>query len=113
MALCRARADPAHVPTVPAPSPGYVVYVIGYEYYGNFTTIYFSVDYGAKWSSLYTPGQAVGDHPLVVEADAQDIGMIYVGTGGRGFYYYDASADILEALLECEREYDATGRRLR
>jgi hypothetical protein len=66
-----------------------------------------SVDLGHTWVRLAgdaspTPAQGLGDSPYVLEASEAQPGVLYVGTGGRGAYWRDVSADLRAALLACE-----------
>lgn len=69
--------------------------------------LYGSIDFGHSWIPLAganssTPTQGLGDSPLVLEASAKDAGVLFVGTGGRGAFVRDVSADLRAALLACE-----------
>jgi xyloglucan-specific exo-beta-1,4-glucanase len=82
-------------------SAAYVVYGVGTMSYTGGPGLYMSVDYGNTFTELTTPAQKLGDSASVVEASLQNPGLVFVGTDGRGAFYYDASSDILEALERC------------
>jgi len=115
-ALCAARgaraaaaAGRAPLPGAPAAGAGYVVYALGLRDYATPAALYASVDYGHSWRALSganstTPEQGLGDSPYVLEASAKDVGTLFVGTGGRGAFWRDVSADLRAALLACEDE---------
>ncbi len=96
-----------HYPSPNCLSTAYAVYVLGTQKYGGISSLYASVDFGASWVALAganssTPTQGRGDMPTVLEASAQQPGVLFVGTGGRGAYWRDVSADLRAALLGCE-----------
>jgi hypothetical protein len=94
-------------PPLPAPGAGagYAVYAVGTRAYGEQAALYGSVDAGANWALLAggnaTPGNALGDSPYVLEASKRDPGVLFVGTGGRGAWWRDVSAELRAALLAC------------
>ena len=45
--------------------------------------------------------------PNALEASLAQPGLLLVGTDGRGAFYADASAAIMAALEECERDAEA------
>ncbi len=84
------------------------MYVLGELAYGAPSALFASIDFGSTWFPLSganssTPAQGLGDSPAVLEASAQQPGVLFVGTGGRGAYWRDVSADLHAALLDCER----------
>ncbi len=98
-------------PTSDAAAPlGYAAYALDLHNGSTFTQPYVSVDYGLSWTSLFSvdpaPAVALGDAPAVLPAQMaasrQQPGTVFVGTGGRGIFYYNASAEIVRALLACD-----------
>jgi hypothetical protein len=96
------------VPAVSADgrASAYAVYVVGARAYHEASALWMSVDMGHSWIRLSggnaTSDQALGDSPTVLEASAQHPGTIMVGTGGRGIFERNVTAQIAAALLECE-----------
>jgi hypothetical protein len=112
-ALCTAKqaakALEEGLPALPvpaAPSAGYAVYVLGNQKYGDAAALYASVDFGHSWIALSganaTAEQGLGDYPSVIEASAKDVGVVYVGTGGRGLFGRNVTSTLAAALLACE-----------
>jgi hypothetical protein len=85
---------------------GYAVYVFGIQAYDQPTALYASIDFGHTWIQLsggnVTAEEALGDSPTVLEASAKDVGVVYVGTGGRGLFERNVTAQLTTALLACE-----------
>ena len=48
------------------------------------------------------PENGLGDSPVVIEPSSKDIGTVFIGTGGRGIFYRNVTADLQAALLACE-----------
>lgn len=89
-------------PASTATSAAYAVYAVGQLSYNDAQYgVYGSVDYGNTWVALTTATQGLGDDPNVVEASLQSPGTIFVGTEGRGAFYSDVSAVLMEALEAC------------
>jgi hypothetical protein len=82
-----------------------VVYVLGIVSYNTSSALYASVDAGHSWIALSganaTPAQGLGDSPVVLEASLAQPGLIFVGTGGRGAFWRDVSAELKAELLRC------------
>jgi hypothetical protein len=118
-ALCAARAARAAAAAGRPPLPAlagaaYAVYVIGARDYDEPSALFASVDLGHSWQPLSganstTPAQGLGDTPTALEASAKQPGVLYVGTGGRGVFARDVSAELVAALLACERAEVAEG----
>ena len=116
-ALCAERgaraAAAAGRPPLPAPAgAAYAVYVIGERDYNEPSALFASVDLGHSWvplsgASSPTPTQGLGDTPTALEASAKEPGVLYVGTGGRGVFARNVSAELVAALLACEGEWGA------
>jgi len=112
-ALCAARGARAAAAAGRAPLPtpagaAYAVYVIGERDYAEPSALFASVDLGHSWLPLSganstTPAQGLGDTPTALEASAKEPGVLYVGTGGRGIFARNVAADLVAALLACER----------
>lgn len=99
--LCAAgRSHAASAASGAAPA-GYAVYLFGIVGSDTFTQAYVSVNMGASWTSLHQAGQGLGDQPSRMTASRQQPGMVFVGTGGRGIFYYNASAEIRDAVKSC------------
>jgi hypothetical protein len=90
------------LPLASAAGPSYVVYAVGELMYQGAITVVVSADYGKTWKTLTTPAQGLGDSPNVVDVSLQSPGTVFVGTEGRGTFYLDASATLLEMLEACE-----------
>lgn len=107
-AAAASGAQPLPAPRAPADggAAGYAVYAIGTHNYAEPTALYASIDAGHSWLQLSgfnsTPAQGLGDSPYVLEADLAQLGTLYVGTGGRGAFKSDVSAELRAALLACE-----------
>eukprot|EP00040_Diaphanoeca_grandis_P027314 m.155105 g.155105 ORF g.155105 m.155105 type:complete len:827 (+) comp30924_c0_seq6:1734-4214(+) len=116
--LCgqRAAADAKVLghPELPLPPPtrsgapaSYVVYALGERNYGQPSALFASIDFGHSFFQLSggnaTASQGLGDSPTVLEASAKDVGVIYVGTGGRGVFSRNVTAELMNALLACEQ----------
>ena len=81
--------------------------MIGERDYNEPSALFASVDLGHSWVPLSgpsspTPMQGLGDTPTALEASAKEPGVLYVGTGGRGVFARDVSAELVAALLACE-----------
>ncbi|MCM1984696.1 hypothetical protein [Lyngbya confervoides] len=51
------------------------------------TGIFYSNDQGQTWTNISEPKTPIGARPRTMEASPQQIGLIFIGTNGRGIYY--------------------------
>lgn len=84
-----------------AAGPAYVVYAAGSAVWGAYQGVFASVDYGNSWRELTTADEMLGDSVGVLEASLASPGVLTVGTDGRGAFYIDATAILLEELSKC------------
>ncbi|MFB2918575.1 hypothetical protein [Aerosakkonema funiforme] len=50
--------------------------------------IFRSLDRGKTWTNIGDRHQPIGNNPQVMAASKQQFGLVFIGTGGRGIYYY-------------------------
>lgn len=63
------------------------VYVYG-KITGMGDGIFRSLDRGKTWKNIGDPKKPIGKDPNSMEASKQEYGLVFVGTSGRGIYYY-------------------------
>lgn len=51
------------------------------------TGVLMSTDQGTTWSSIHETQVQIGAQPRIMEASKQHLGLIFIGTNGRGIYY--------------------------
>jgi hypothetical protein len=49
--------------------------------------VFRSLDLGQTWSELTDLAEAMGNSPGTMEASAQEFGLVFIGTSGRGIFY--------------------------
>ncbi|NEO98992.1 MAG: hypothetical protein F6K58_09995 [Symploca sp. SIO2E9] len=52
--------------------------------------IFRSLDQGETWTYISDPENPIGNNPKFMEASKQKFGLVFIGTGGRGIYYFDS-----------------------
>ena len=63
------------------------LYVYGRVNNATVDSIYQSLDLGANWTNIQESNNYLSDGPYLLEGSRQTFGRVFVGTGGRGFYY--------------------------
>lgn len=62
--------------------------------YGTLATgqkgIFMSADQGQSWKTISETQVPIGARPRIMEASKQQIGLVFIGTNGRGIYYKQA-----------------------
>jgi xyloglucan-specific exo-beta-1,4-glucanase len=53
--------------------------------------IWMSEDSGATWANIQSDSVKVGAEPMTLEASPVQAGRVYIGTAGRGVYFFDAA----------------------
>ncbi|NET06159.1 MAG: hypothetical protein F6K16_15930 [Symploca sp. SIO2B6] len=52
--------------------------------------IFRSLDQGETWTYIGDANNPIGNNPNFMEASKQKFGLVFVGTGGRGIYYFNS-----------------------
>lgn len=63
------------------------LYIYGRTNGGTTDALWMSGDLGATWTNITSPANNLGDYPSIIEGSRQTAGRVFVGTGGRGFFY--------------------------
>ena len=63
------------------------LYIYGRTGGGTTDALFTSADLGATWTNITPSGNNLADYPSIIEGSRQTAGRVFVGTGGRGFFY--------------------------
>jgi hypothetical protein len=71
------------------PAAGTNAWIYVYGTFDGVEGLYVSESAGSSWIQIGTDGITMGDGPAVLEGSRQNVGRVYLGTGGRGIFRID------------------------
>ena len=72
---------------------------------GSCLGVFRSLDLGQTWTELTDLAQAMGNGPGVMEASAQEYGLVFIGTAGRGIFYGRPVPTVRASALAAAAEF--------